>query len=101
MPRIVLSDLQPELLRISELNDNTELSSRASFLLTRMCGVSPPKDLIGQILNVLFEAIQQSPVSFLYYITIWTHTKNSVLENPAEGIAPTSSFLFQTNALDQ
>jgi len=65
-PRILLSDLQPELLRISELNDNTELSTRASFLLTRMCGVSPPRDLIGQILNALFEAIQQSPASFIF-----------------------------------
>lgn len=26
---------------------------------------------------------------------------DSVLENPTEGIAPTSSFLFQTNAFDQ
>jgi hypothetical protein len=66
-----------------------------------MCGVSPPRDLIGQILNALFEAIQQSPASIMYYTMIWAHTVNPVLENPAEGIAATSSFLFQTNAFDQ
>lgn len=66
-----------------------------------MCGVSPPRDLIGQILHALFEAIQQSPASLMYYTMIRTHTVDSVLENPAEGITPSSSFLFQTNAFDQ
>lgn len=48
---------------MSELNDNNELSQRAGYLLTRTCGVSPPKELITPILNAFFEAIQNSPVS--------------------------------------
>ncbi|CCA68831.1 hypothetical protein PIIN_02692 [Serendipita indica DSM 11827] len=51
----------PELLRMSELNDNNDLASRASLLLTRTCGVSPPREMIAPILHELYKAIQDSP----------------------------------------
>jgi proteasome activator subunit 4 len=72
--------LQPELFRFTEgafatklqalvpradpflVNDNDELASRASVLLVKMCGVTPPRSLIDPILDAMFEAIQQSPV---------------------------------------
>ncbi|KAG6902315.1 hypothetical protein C0995_001694 [Termitomyces sp. Mi166 len=53
--------LLPELLRFTELHDNTELSNRASTLLVRMCGVTPPLALVGRILDGIFEAIRTSP----------------------------------------
>ncbi|KAJ8514936.1 hypothetical protein ONZ45_g7571 [Pleurotus djamor] len=53
--------LMPELFRFAEVNDNNELSSRASMLLVRMCGVTPPRPLINPILDAMFEAIQASP----------------------------------------
>ncbi|KDQ54765.1 hypothetical protein JAAARDRAFT_71570 [Jaapia argillacea MUCL 33604] len=53
--------LMPEIFRFTEVNDNNELSSRASVLLIRMCGVTPPKVLVNPILDGVFEAIQTSP----------------------------------------
>ncbi|KAF5337122.1 hypothetical protein D9611_003196 [Ephemerocybe angulata] len=53
--------LVPELFRFTEVNDNKELVNRASSLLVRMCGVSPPVPLINPVLNGIFEAIQNSP----------------------------------------
>ena len=44
------------------VNDNDELLSRARMLLVRMCGVTPPRPLIGPILNAIFDTILSSPV---------------------------------------
>ena len=43
------------------VNDNKELVTRASNLLVRMCGVSPPTSLINPILGAIFDAIHDSP----------------------------------------
>ncbi|KAI9462361.1 hypothetical protein BJY52DRAFT_1221991 [Lactarius psammicola] len=43
------------------VNDNDELLSRARMLLVRMCGVTPPRPLIGPILKVIFDTILNSP----------------------------------------
>jgi proteasome activator subunit 4 len=75
-PFISLS--QPELFRFTEgipymfsvtclnfsfsVNDNDELLSRARMLLVRMCGVTPPRPLIGPILTAIFDTILTSPV---------------------------------------
>ncbi|KAK2462050.1 hypothetical protein APHAL10511_006513 [Amanita phalloides] len=53
--------LMPELFRFTEINDNNELVSRASVLLVRMCGVTPPPRLINPLFDAMFEAIQSSP----------------------------------------
>ncbi|KAL0579785.1 Proteasome activator BLM10 [Marasmius crinis-equi] len=53
--------LMPELFRFIDLSDSDDLASRAKMLLVRMCGVSPPRPLINQILDQIFEAIQSSP----------------------------------------
>ncbi|KAF9568562.1 hypothetical protein CPC08DRAFT_679680 [Agrocybe pediades] len=53
--------LMPEIFRFTELNDNSNLASRASSLLVRMCGVTPPVSLISGILDAIFDAIQTSP----------------------------------------
>ncbi|EPQ60969.1 hypothetical protein GLOTRDRAFT_135553 [Gloeophyllum trabeum ATCC 11539] len=53
--------LMPELFRFTELHDNDELSSRASILLVRMCGVTPPLSLVNAVLDAIFDAIQNSP----------------------------------------
>lgn len=45
------------------VNDNLELAKRASFLLVRMCGVTPPHSMVDPILDGMFEAIEESPVS--------------------------------------
>jgi proteasome activator subunit 4 len=45
------------------VNDNEELTTRASMLLTRMCAVSPPADLLEKILDSVFDAIKTSTVS--------------------------------------
>jgi hypothetical protein len=50
----------------SSVNDNDELLSRARMLLVRMCGVTPPRPLIGQILNAIFDTILSSPVRLFY-----------------------------------
>ncbi|KAF8640852.1 hypothetical protein AX17_000500 [Amanita inopinata Kibby_2008] len=53
--------LMPEVFRFTEVNDNKELVSRASTLLVRMCGVTPPLSLVNPLLDAMFEAIQTSP----------------------------------------
>jgi proteasome activator subunit 4 len=53
--------LMPELFRFTEVNDNNNLAVRASSLLVRMCGVTPPVGLINPMLDAIFEAIQTSP----------------------------------------
>jgi proteasome activator subunit 4 len=53
--------LMPELFRFTEVNDNDELLSRARMLLVRMCGVTPPRPLIGPILTAIFDTILKSP----------------------------------------
>ncbi|KAG8823710.1 hypothetical protein FRC18_010687 [Serendipita sp. 400] len=53
--------IMPELLHMSELNDNVDLASRAGYLLTRTCGVSPPRELIPQFLEAIFTSIKESP----------------------------------------
>ncbi|KAM6497955.1 hypothetical protein JOM56_005903 [Amanita muscaria] len=53
--------LMPEFFRFTEVNDNKELVSRASILLVRMCGVTPPPSLINPLLDSMFESIRSSP----------------------------------------
>ncbi|KAG5648200.1 hypothetical protein DXG03_006155 [Asterophora parasitica] len=53
--------LMPELFRFTELHDNPELANRASTLMVRMCGVTPPLPMVSQILDAIFEAITNSP----------------------------------------
>ncbi|KAI0257360.1 hypothetical protein BJV78DRAFT_1277900 [Lactifluus subvellereus] len=53
--------LMPELFRFTEVNDNDELLSRARMLLVQMCGVTPPRPLIGPILSAIFDTILNSP----------------------------------------
>ncbi|KAI0961190.1 hypothetical protein AcV7_000358 [Taiwanofungus camphoratus] len=53
--------LMPEIFRFTEVNDNDDLSQRAELLLVRMCGVTPPRQLINPLLDAIFKAIQSSP----------------------------------------
>ncbi|KAG1867785.1 hypothetical protein DFJ58DRAFT_859984 [Suillus subalutaceus] len=53
--------LMPELFRFTEVHDNEELVRHANALLVRMCGVTPPRSMIGPLLNAIFSAIQTSP----------------------------------------
>lgn len=74
-----LACFQPELFRFTEgafpslvyhgivitaclVNDNDELANRASVLLGRMCGVTPPRAMVDSILDAMFTAIEESPV---------------------------------------
>lgn len=50
------------------VNDNNNLASRASSLLVRMCGVTPPVPLINPILDAIFAAIQTSPASDIWLL---------------------------------
>jgi proteasome activator subunit 4 len=43
------------------VSDNDDLAWRASVLLVRMCGVTPPRCLIDPIFDVIFDTIRQSP----------------------------------------
>ncbi|XP_006454756.1 hypothetical protein AGABI2DRAFT_215246, partial [Agaricus bisporus var. bisporus H97] len=53
--------LMSEIFRFTELNDNDDLATRASRLLVRMCGVTPPVPLVNPILDAIFHTIQNSP----------------------------------------
>lgn len=53
--------LLPELFRFTEVHDNEELVRHANVLLVRMCGVVPPRSMIGPLLSAIFSAIQTSP----------------------------------------
>lgn len=53
--------LMPELFRFTEVHDNEELVRHANVLLVRMCGVAPPRSMIGPLLSAIFSAIQTSP----------------------------------------
>ncbi|KAH7104159.1 hypothetical protein BKA62DRAFT_635182 [Auriculariales sp. MPI-PUGE-AT-0066] len=55
-----LLPLMPELFRFTEVNDNDQLSSRASYVLVRMCGVTPPAALVNPLIDAMFEAIKKS-----------------------------------------
>jgi len=55
---------------VHSVNDNSNLASRASSLLVRMCGVTPPAALINPILDAIFDAIQTSPV-----YSVFTHDR--------------------------
>ena len=48
---------------LTTVNDNSELAKRASVLLVRMCGVVPPHSMVDPVLDGMFEAIEESPVS--------------------------------------
>ena len=70
--------LMPELFRFSEreskrpayspsdnthlVGDNDDLVARTDLLLSRMCGVSPPRELINPLLDSVFNAIKHSSV---------------------------------------
>jgi len=56
--------LMPELFRFTEVNDNDELATRASYVLVRMCGVTPPASLVNPLIDAMFTAIRKSAVSF-------------------------------------
>jgi hypothetical protein len=47
---------------MSELNDNNDLAQRAGFLLTRTCGVIPPRELISPFLHAIFQVIEETSV---------------------------------------
>ncbi|KAG1826229.1 uncharacterized protein BJ212DRAFT_1444172 [Suillus subaureus] len=53
--------LMPELFRFTEVHDNEELVRHANVLLVCMCGVAPPRSMIGPLLSAIFSAIQTSP----------------------------------------
>jgi len=55
--------LMPELFRFTEVNDNDELATRASYVLVRMCGVTPPASLVNPLIDAMFTAIRKSAVS--------------------------------------
>lgn len=83
------------LLIIALVNDNKELASRASMLLVRMCGVTPPRPLVDPIFDAIFDTIQQSPVSVeafnIYFILKLLST---VMEGALEGSAFGTGYLF-------
>ncbi|KAG9011119.1 hypothetical protein FRB94_009262 [Tulasnella sp. JGI-2019a] len=53
--------LLPELLQAAELQDSDDLAGRAQLLLISMCAVTPPLAAVRKVLEVLFEAIKNSP----------------------------------------
>ncbi|EJD55475.1 hypothetical protein AURDEDRAFT_109790 [Auricularia subglabra TFB-10046 SS5] len=52
--------LMPELFRFTEVNDNDELAARASLVLVRMCGVTPPTALVNPLIDAMFDAIRKA-----------------------------------------
>ena len=67
------------------VNDNDDLLTRARMLLVRMCGVTPPRPLIGPILQAIFDAIQNSPVSQSAFVSDFRLTSGIVVESTAAG----------------
>ena len=74
------------------MNDNKELVSRASVLLVRMCGVTPPPCLINPLLDAMFVAIQSSPVGSSVPRVTDTHM-TVVLESSNESFATFTRFV--------
>ena len=58
---------------IFSVNDDDELVGRASTLLVRMCGVTPPLPLVNPLLDAIFEAIQNSPVCVSLFRVLMFH----------------------------
>jgi len=94
--------LQPELFRFTEgmsesvlgmsleinavaVNDNNDLAVRASAVLVRMCGVTPPVPLVNPILDAIFDAIQGSPVSHSDCEDMTSDTQSQVMEGSTQG----------------
>jgi proteasome activator subunit 4 len=47
------------------VNDSDDLAYRAELLLVRMCGVSPPPEMVNALLDNMFAAIRNSTASFV------------------------------------
>lgn len=71
------------------VHDNEELVRHANVLLVRMCGVVPPRSMIGPLLSAIFSAIQTSPVRHLPVSVTVPDLLFVVMEGSLEG--PTNS----------
>jgi hypothetical protein len=71
------------------VHDNEELVRHANVLLVRMCGVVPPRSMIGPLLSAIFSAIQTSPVRYLPVSVTVPDSLFVVMEGSLEG--PTNS----------
>jgi hypothetical protein len=61
---------RPEILRMSELNDNSELQTYSSAVLYILSAVTPPTEYVGAILNNFVLGIKSSTVKpFLVLIS--------------------------------
>ena len=58
----------PEIIKMTELNDNPELSALSSGILLMLSSITPPRGYIELILNEMIISIMSSLVSF---IRIW------------------------------
>lgn len=81
---VCLKIAKPELFRFGEVNDNDELVARSNQLLVRMCGVTPPVDLIRPLLGHIFNAIMLSPsyrtrLGALRLLQIWCFRQGGYL----------------------
>ena len=54
---------RPEILRMSELNDNSELQKYSSAVLYVLSAVDPPEEYVGVIASNFLQAIKSSTVS--------------------------------------
>lgn len=59
------------LVSLRAVNDNEDLANLARTLLIRMCGVTPPRQLLSPLMDAVFEAIQKSPVCFVVPMFPW------------------------------
>ena len=60
---MILTEGRPEILRMSELNDNSELQKYSSAVLYVLSAVDPPEEYVGVIADSFLQAIKLSTVS--------------------------------------
>jgi len=62
-----LSSHRPEILRMSELNDSSELQTYSSSVLYILSAVTPPVEYVEAILDNFVTAVKSSTVSVILH----------------------------------
>jgi hypothetical protein len=85
------------------VNDNDDLSHRASTLLVRMCGVVPPQPLINPTIDALFDGIKQSPVcqNYRFIADVQLLINFVVMEGSLEGTASIAKYVETLNNVNR
>lgn len=89
-----LTGSRPEILRMSELNDNSELQKYSSAVLYVLSAVDPPEEYVGAIAESFLQAIKSSSVSRpVHHEDLQSH-QTAVMAYSFEGASHTDRILL-------